>query len=104
MSSKLSEQQILQGAYDEPNQAIKVEDLSTSAAFDPLHDAIRVENISQLVPEVYDAIQLSYIVSGPGTGQIGTVQYYEGGTGGLLVATLTLTYDVSNNLITVART
>lgn len=53
-----------------------------------------------LVPQQYDQISLTYITSGNGTGEIGTVVYqYEGNT----VATLTLTYDVSNRLIDVIR-
>lgn len=53
-----------------------------------------------LVPQEYDQITLTYIVAGPGTGEIGTVVYkYDGNT----VATLTLSYDGSNRLIDVAR-
>lgn len=53
-----------------------------------------------LVPNEYDQIELTYITSGPGTGEIGTVVYkYQTNT----VATLTLSYDVSNRLVDVAR-
>lgn len=53
-----------------------------------------------LVPEQYDEIGLSYITSGPGTGEIGTVVYkYAGNT----IVTLTLTYDISNRIIGVTR-
>jgi hypothetical protein len=53
-----------------------------------------------LVPSQYDQIQLSYIVAGNGIGEIGTVVYkYQGNT----VATLTLTYDVSNRLVDTLR-
>lgn len=73
--------------------------------FDSANDAFRVENISgSLVPAIYDSIALTYIVSGNGAGQIGTVQYYVGGLGGTLVETLTLGYDSQNRLITVQAT
>jgi len=38
-----------------------------------------------------------------GSGNLTIVQYYRGGSGGRLVATLTLTYNVSNSLLTVTR-
>lgn len=101
--SLLSQQEIIQGAYDEPNKALRVEDLNTGNAFDPIHDAIRVENISQLVPQVYDSLSMSYIVSGNGSGEIGTVNYYVGGLSGILVSSLTLSYDNQNRLISVVN-
>ena len=53
-----------------------------------------------LVPDHYDSITLTYITSGNGVGQVGTVVYnLSGGT----VATLTLTYDSSGRVITVTR-
>ena len=53
-----------------------------------------------LVPKEYDQISLTYITSGPGLGEVGTVVYkYQATT----VATLTLSYDVSNKLIDVIR-
>ena len=96
--------QVLPDIYDPATNAIKVEDASTSGAFDPTNQALRVENLSQLIPEVYDSIALTYWTSGNGNGQIETVQYYEGGLSGTLVATLTLNYDSSARLSTVART
>jgi hypothetical protein len=53
-----------------------------------------------LVPKVYDEIALSYITSGPGTGEIGIVTYK---LNTVNVCTLTLSYDGSNRLINVAR-
>jgi len=38
-----------------------------------------------------------------GSGNLTIVQYYRGGSSGRLVATLTLTYNVSDNLLTVTR-
>jgi hypothetical protein len=38
-----------------------------------------------------------------GSGNLTTVAYYRGGSGGKLVATLTLTYDANDNLLTVTK-
>lgn len=51
-----------------------------------------------LVPAAFDNITLTYVVSGNGIGQIQTATYKLGAT---TVKTLTLTYDASNNLVTV---
>lgn len=53
-----------------------------------------------LVTEEYNEIDLTYVASGPGTGEIQTVIYKKNGT---TIATLTLTYDGSNRLSTVIR-
>lgn len=52
------------------------------------------------VPEKFDKVDLTYIPSGPGAGEIGTCVYSLGGTA---IATLTLAYDGSNRLISVER-
>jgi len=54
---------------------------------------------NKLVPEQYDHITMFYNVGNYLTG----VVYRTGGAGGTIVASLTLTYDGSNNLISVAR-
>lgn len=48
-----------------------------------------------LVPTAFDEIDLTYIASGNGTGQVGTAVYK---LVGATVKTLTLTYDASNRL------
>lgn len=96
--------QVLPDIYVTASNSIQTSDVATSGAYDPTHTAIRVENLSQLVPEVYDSISLTYWTSGNGNGQIETVQYYTGGLSGTLVATLTLNYDSSARISTVART
>jgi hypothetical protein len=68
--------------------------------FDDDKQAHRVVDISQLVPEEYDEIDIEYILAGPGTGEIGVVEYSQGGN---LIATLTLSYDGSNRLINVVK-
>ena len=54
------------------------------------------------IPE-HDYIVLTYVAAGNGAGEIETVTYKLGGSGGTVVAVLTLTYDASNNLSTVTK-
>ena len=54
---------------------------------------------NMLVPEQHDHITLFYNVGNYLTG----VVYRTGGAGGVIVATIVLTYDGANNLISVAR-
>jgi len=58
----------------------------------------RIDMVSGLVPESYDYVALSYT----GANLTGIV-YKTGGAGGSTVATLTLTYDGSDNLETITR-
>jgi hypothetical protein len=51
----------------------------------------------------YDYIEITYVASGNGVGEIETVTYKTGGSGGTAVATLTLTYDASDNLSTITK-
>lgn len=51
-----------------------------------------------LVPAAYDEIDLTYIIAGPGTGQIGTAIYK---LATVTIKTLTLTYDGSDRLSSV---
>lgn len=53
-----------------------------------------------LVPEKYDSIELTYVTSGNGIGEIETVVYKNGG---LTVATLTLTYNPDDKLSSVSK-
>lgn len=55
-------------------------------------------------PEVFDYADITYVAAGNGAGEIETVVYKSGGSGGSTVATLTLTYDASNRISSVART
>lgn len=49
------------------------------------------------------AVEYDYIAMGYTGGNLTTVEYYNGGPSGTLMNTLTLTYDGSNNLISVAQ-
>lgn len=64
-------------------------------------EAHRVIPLGVLVPEDFNSVDITYISSGPGTGEIGTVVYKLDGNS---VATLTLSYDGSNRLINIVKT
>ena len=72
-----------------------------SFSYDEAALAHRVIGVNSLIPAKYDSIALSYIESGDGEGQVGTVSYYQDFD---LIAMLSLAYDSSNRLITVTRT
>lgn len=52
---------------------------------------------------VHDYIAITYVVAGNGVGEIETVVYKTGGSGGTTVATLTLAYDANNKLSSVTE-
>lgn len=52
---------------------------------------------------VYDYIALTYVAAGNGAGEVETVVYKTEGSGGTTVATLTLTYNASNNIVTITK-
>ena len=61
--------------------------------------AVNVNLLNQLVPEEHDALLLGYDTAS----NLTTVNYFEGGTSGTQVATLTLGYSGSD-LISVEKT
>ena len=63
-----------------------------------------VAGFNSLVTSPYDYIALTYVASGNGAGEIETATYKDGGSGGTTVATITLTYDSSDRIATVAVT
>lgn len=82
MSSKLDPNQILPAAFDDASLALNV------------------KGVSGLVTESYDNLEIDYIASGNGAGEIGQVRYKRGTD---VVATLTLSYNAENKVISVAR-
>ncbi len=52
----------------------------------------------------YDYIALTYVAAGNGAGEIETVVFKTGGSGGTTVGTLTLAYDASDNISSVTKT
>lgn len=71
------------------------------SVYDPATDSLKsILTGGKLVPEKFDEIALTYVTSGNGLGEIQTVTYKLAGS---TLATLTLTYNVSNKLINVVR-
>jgi chromosome segregation ATPase len=66
-------------------------------------DNLNARLAGNLVPELFDYLELTYVAAGNGTGEIETVVYKTGGAAGTTVATLTLGYDGSNRLSSVTR-
>lgn len=87
MATQLDPGQAIKRSFDDPTQSFKVSSLTGT-----------------LVPAAYDYIALTYVPSGNGAGQIQTATYKTGGSSGTTVATLTLTYDASNNVSTITKT
>ena len=52
----------------------------------------------------YDYIALTYVAAGNGVGEIETVVYKTGGSGGTTVATLTLAYNAANEISSITKT
>lgn len=78
--------------------------LPTGAATEATLLALSGKSAAALVPSSHDYIVQTYITSGNGTGQLGTVTFKSGGAAGTTVALLTLTYDASDRLISVEKT
>jgi len=53
---------------------------------------------------VYDFESFTNVAEGNGAGQLGTIVYKTGGSGGTTVATLTFAYDVNNKLTSITKT
>jgi hypothetical protein len=66
-------------------------------------NALSNKTASADVYEPYDYRAFSYVVSGNGTGQIGTITFKLGGMNGTLVATQTLSYDTQNRVVSITR-
>lgn len=71
-------------------------------AFDPTTGALKTSAISGgFVSGSYDKVETTYVASGNGLGEVATVVYSLGGT---IIATLTMAYNASNQLISVTKT
>ena len=66
-------------------------------------DGETITILPPLVPFSFDYLALTYVAAGNGAGEVETVVYKTGGSGGSTVATLTLTYDASDRVATVTR-
>jgi hypothetical protein len=67
--------------------------------FDEEAQALRVSG-GKLVPESFDTLELTYVAAGNGAGEIETVTYIKDLA---VIATLTLSYNSDNKLVTVTR-
>lgn len=83
------------GAATAANQTSEISQLSTIATATA---ALNQRTAGSLTPVAYDEIDLTYVPSGNGAGQIQTASFRLVGT---LVKTITLTYDASNRIATV---
>ena len=52
----------------------------------------------------YDYIALTYVAAGNGVGEIETVVYKSGGSGGTTEATLTIAYNADNEIANITKT
>jgi len=62
-----------------------------------------VKDIAGLYIPSHDYVSMTYVASGNGVGEIETVTYKEGGASGVTVATLTLGYNGSNQLVSITK-
>ena len=83
LNTKLDANQVLRESFDADSESLKVKQVGGS-----------------LVPEQYDSIELTYVPSGNGAGEIQTATYKLSGS---TIATLTLAYDGSNRLTSVTK-
>lgn len=60
--------------------------------------------IAGFVTTAYDYVALTYVAAGNGVGEIKTATFRSGGSLGIVVTTLTLDYNASNQLTSVAKT
>lgn len=62
---------------------------------------LKTSVITGLAPAGYDHIALTYVASGDGAGEIETVIYKSGGSGGATLRTITLGYNTDDEIATV---
>ena len=83
---------------------------SGGTTIDPATEAKQDNIITELQKTIgfeipaHNYIALTYVAAGNGVGEIETVTFKTGGSGGTTVATLTLTYNASNKIATVTKT
>ena len=107
--NEFSKQQILNDSFDRDYMMLAVEMLVENEAGTALLRQKSIATETQLdkligfeIP-AYDYLALTYVASGNGVGEIETVVYKTGGSGGTTVATLTLAYNASNEVSAVTK-
>jgi hypothetical protein len=83
MASLLDQGQVIRNVHDLANEALQVKQIAGS-----------------LVTDKYNELELTYVASGNGVGEIETVIFKQDGT---TVATLTLSYNGDNKLVGVVK-
>ena len=74
---------------------------TSNASIQSAESAAIISRLSgSLVPTAFNEIDLTYVPSGNGVGQVQTAIYK---LAGVTVATLTLSYDAGNNLTSVVK-
>lgn len=76
---------------------------SLGVSIDPATEDSLEKLIGFEIP-AYDYIALTYVAAGNGAGEVETVIYKTGGSGGSTVATLTLAYNVSDEISSITKT
>lgn len=74
--------------------------------------SIEVENLNEITDIIpvgfeisaHDYIAYTYVATGNGAGEVETIVYKTGGSGGDTVATKTYAYDASNRVSSVTKT
>ena len=59
----------------------------------------QLQTLNALVPSVYDYVFMTYVAN-----NMTSAVFRNGGAAGAIVSTLTMTYDASDNLLTVTKT
>lgn len=60
-----------------------------------------LEAIAGFVTDPYDYVALTYVAAGNGVGELETAIFKTGGSGGVTVATITITYDANDQVSTI---
>ena len=95
-TSTMSDSDSLQIFYDDGVS------ISTSSKQDT--QTTLLQGIAGFTVTGYDYIALTYVAAGNGAGEIETAIFKSGGVDGTTIATLTLTYNASNEIATVTKT
>lgn len=65
---------------------------------DPSNYFIKTSQVNSLAPAGADYIGFTYVSDGNGAGEVQTIVYKKGGSGGTTLRTLTLAYNASNEI------
>lgn len=63
-----------------------------------------LEAIAGFVKDPYDYVGLSYVAAGNGAGELEVATFRNGGSLGIVVATVTITYDANDRVSSITAT